>query len=291
MAKKGFLLLNLAGIGYGKAKKIVEFFPDIDQILKIKHHSLSNLSFLSAKDIDRLTSLQKLELLSKELRLIEEARVEVIDIFDRNYPALLRQIASPPLVLYIKGDKRLLNSESLAVVGMRNSSEYGETVAYNFSASLAKLGLTIVSGLAKGIDTSAHKGALDAGGLTVAVLGSGLNYIYPRQNQRLADQIFAKGLVISEYPLECRPLAENFPRRNRIVSGLSKGVVVIEAAQRSGALITANFALEQNREVFAVPGRVDKTESKGPHSLIKEGAKLTESVEDILEEIGLLKVK
>jgi DNA processing protein len=285
MAKKGAVLLNLAGIGPAKVKKIVEYLSDLDRIVKLKNSDLGEFSFLSKKDIDRIISLKSSKILESELKLIERDKIKVIDFFETEYPYYLKQINYPPLVLYLKGNIDLLDTESVAIVGTRTPTKYGRLTAFNFAYKLCCLGLNIVSGLALGIDKAAHEGALAASGPTVGVLGSGLNCIYPGQNRKLARSIFEKGLMVSEYPLNTKPLASNFPRRNRIISGLSKGVVVIEAAQRSGALITANFALEQNREVFAVPGNIDQFQSKGPHSLIKEGAKLTESVEDILEEL------
>ncbi|MCF7873286.1 MAG: DNA-processing protein DprA [Candidatus Omnitrophica bacterium] len=291
MAKKSSILLNLAGIGPTKVKKIVECLSDLDDILKLKNSDFRNFSFLRKKDIDRIISLKNSTLLEDELKLIEKYKLKVIDLFDSNYPYYLKEISSPPLVLYTKGDINLLGKESVAIVGTRTPTSYGKEIAFDFSYKLGSLGVNIVSGLALGIDSSAHKGVLKAGGSTVAVLGSGLSYIYPRQNKRLAESIAKEGLLVSEYPVKTVPLASNFPRRNRIISGLSQGIVVIEAAQRSGALITANFALGQNREVFAVPGRISDFQSKGPNSLIKEGAKLVDSIEDILEEINLSMVE
>ncbi|MCF7869985.1 MAG: DNA-processing protein DprA [Candidatus Omnitrophica bacterium] len=291
MAKKSSILLNLAGIGPAKVKKIIEYLPDLDNILKLKDSNFRNFSFLGKKDIDKIISLKNSTLLENELKLIERYKLKVVDLFDSDYPYYLKEISSPPLVLYLKGNIKLLGKESVAIVGTRTPTNYGKETAFNFSYKLSSLGVNIVSGLALGIDTSAHKGALKAGGTTTAVLGSGLNYIYPRQNKRLAESIAKEGLLVSEYPIEAAPLASNFPRRNRIISGLSKGVVVAEAAQRSGALITANFAVGQNREVFALPGDIDKFQSKGPNSLIKEGAKLVDSIEDILEEINLSRIK
>lgn len=287
MANKGSILLNLAGVGPSKVKKIIDCLPDLNQILKLNSSDLRSFSFLNKKDIDKIISLKKSKTLDDQLRLIEKNKVKAIDLFDSDYPYYLKQISSPPLVLYAKGNLELLHQESIAIVGTRIPTDYGKSIAFDFSCQLCSSGLCVVSGLAKGVDTAAHKGALSVAGSTVAVLGSGLNYIYPRQNNKLADLIFEKGLVVSEYPLNTAPLASNFPRRNRIISGLSRGVIVIEAAQRSGALITANFAVGQNREVFAVPGRINDFQSKGPNSLIKEGAKLVDSIEDVLEELNL----
>lgn len=287
MAKKGSILLNLAGLGPLKCKKIIENLPDINNLLEIKNSQFTNFSFLTLKEIQQIIKIRDSRLFSDELEAIAENKFKVIDIFDDSYPYLLKQISSPPLLLYLKGNVELLKNYSLAIVGTRAPSEYGKRVAFSFSAQLADFGFTVVSGLARGIDTEAHKGAIRKSASTIAVLGSGLNKIYPLQNKALAKHICQEGLLISEYPINTPPLAKNFPQRNRIISGLSQGVLVVEAAARSGALITANFALSQNREVFAVPGNISQSQSKGPHSLIKEGARLIDSVEDILDEINI----
>ncbi len=291
MAKKASLLLNLAGLAPAKVCKILKHLDDIDQLFQLKRSELAAFSFLEDNDVRKILSLINSREVDAELALIEKYQVKTIDIFDPDYPYLLSQIHSPPLILYAKGDIKLLKSLSIAVVGARNSSSYGKTVAFDFSYQLASLGVNVVSGLARGIDTQAHRGALEAGGPTTAVLGSGLSYIYPYQNQKLAHSIFNKGLVISEYPMREKPLPQNFPRRNRIISGLAKGVMIVEAAKRSGSLITANFAVSQNREVFAVPGLINQQQSEGTNALIKEGAKLAASVDDLLEELNLAEIK
>ncbi len=228
------------------------------------------------KDIQRLYE--------KELKDAEKNNIKILTWEDEVYPQRLRQIFDSPPVLYIRGD--LEEGFSLAVVGSRRASFYGLQQAYNLSFKLAQMGTVIISGLARGIDTQAHKGALDASGKTLAVLGSGLLNIYPQENRRLAQRIAQQGCVFSEFPLRTPPLSVNFPRRNRILSGLSWGVIVVEAAKKSGALITADFALEQGREVFSLPGRVDSPTSQGTLNLIKQGAKLVSTVEDILEEFS-----
>jgi len=202
------------------------------------------------------------------------------------YPAALRQIHDPPLALYIRGSVPI-EGAAVAVVGSRHASRYGLQTAERLSYELALRGVTVVSGLARGIDGAAHRGALKAGGRTIAVLGSGLSVVYPPEHEPLAQQITQQGALVSEYPMTMQPLAQNFPRRNRLISGLSLGVVVVEAAARSGALITADCALEQNRDVFAVPGPITTPTSQGTHHLLKQGAALVTSVEDILEELGL----
>jgi DNA processing protein len=200
---------------------------------------------------------------------------------------LLKQIYDPPPVLYVKGEKYMFNNSSLAVVGSRKSSTYGRNVAISFAKELASMEVNIVSGMARGIDSFAHKGAIDAGGPTTAVLGCGIDIVYPPENEKLMKKIFECGCVISSFPLASPPLSANFPARNRIISGLSLGTIVIEAAKKSGSLITADFALEQGREVFAVPGSIFSPYSRGTHKLIKQGAKLVENIDDILDELFL----
>ena len=202
-----------------------------------------------------------------------------------DYPCLLKEIYDAPPLLYYMGDIHVSAAPCLAIVGSRRHTAYGKDVAYKFAADLAQYNITVVSGMARGIDTWAHKGALDAGGNTIAVLGCGLDICYPPENRTLMEKISKSGAVISEFPPGIEPFPQNFPRRNRIISGLSAGTIVIEAGERSGALITTDFALEQGREVFAVPGGIKSPYSKGCHKLIKEGAKLVEKVEDILEEL------
>jgi len=241
---------------------------------------------LSLRQKELFFQLSERKWAEEELEKAKKENIEVIDFFSPFYPSLLKEIGCPPLVIYVRGEKESLNKRCFAIVGTRLASLYGKMMAEKIAFSLASLGLVIVSGLARGIDTYAHKGALK-GGLTIAVLGSGLLNIYPKENLTLAEKIAEKGALVSEFPLEEPPFKKNFPQRNRIISGLSEGVLVAEAPQRSGALITARFALEQNREVFALPGEAFSPLSKGTHLLIKEGAKLVDSLEDILEELNL----
>ena len=212
--------------------------------------------------------------------------MEIVTILDEDYPELLRQIHDPPPFLYVRGELLPEDQKALAIVGSRQCSEYGRAVARRISQELARRGFTIVSGLARGIDGAAHEGALSVGGRTLGVLGCGVDVAYPLEHLSLKEAISKQGAVISEFPLATAPVPENFPRRNRVISGLCLGVIVVEAADQSGALITATSALEQGREVFAVPGPIGSKTSVGTHRLIKQGAKLIEGVEDILEEIS-----
>jgi len=221
----------------------------------------------------------------KELEEIQGKGVKVVTLEDADYPFGLKNIYDPPPVLFIKGDILKTDEKALAIVGTRKASRYGLETAQKLAYELAALGITIVSGMAEGIDTAAHMGALAAKGRTLAVFGCGVDVIYPKDNKILADEIAQSGALVSEFPIGAGTEKGNFPRRNRIISGLSMGVIVVEGHYDSGAMITAKAALDQGREVFAVPGNIEMQQSKGPHWLIKQGAKLVETVEDVLEEL------
>jgi len=220
-----------------------------------------------------------------DLLWLEASNHALISIFDEAYPYLLKQIHDPPLCLYLNGSKTMINSDQIAIVGSRKPTALGLKVAAKFAADLSDQGLVVTSGLAFGIDAAAHTGALNRSGKTLAVLGTGCDLIYPRHHERLALRILERGLIISEYPLGTGAFPSNFPQRNRIVTGLTMGTLIVEAALRSGSLISARLAMEQSREVFAVPGSIYSLQSAGCHRLIKDGAKLTQSVEDIVEEL------
>jgi DNA processing protein len=209
-----------------------------------------------------------------------------VTLGDADYPKLLLEIPDPPLLLYCRGQLQFLNRPALAVVGSRNATAQGVRNAEQFARAFSEAGLTIVSGLAQGIDAAAHRGGLAAGGSTIAVLGSGADVVYPPANAALTAEIAERGLLLSEFPLGSKPLAHNFPRRNRLISGLAQGCVVVEAALASGSLITARAAAEQGREVFALPGSIHSPLAKGCHALIKSGAKLAESADDVLSELS-----
>ncbi len=242
---------------------------------------------LNKKTTENLLELRKKIDLSSSFLRLRENKIECQILADNNYPENLKKIDSPPFVLFLKGKIRATDSKAVAVVGSRRMSQYGLKVTQKLVNDLVKEKVTIVSGLARGIDTVAHQTALKAGGRTIAVLGSGLEKIYPPENKSLTEEIVRKkqGAVISEFPPEQGPMAANFPARNRIIAGLSLGTLVVEGAARSGSLITARWAAEQGREVFAVPGPIDALGSQAPLFLIKQGAKPVESAEDILEEL------
>lgn len=275
----------ISGIGSQRLKKLLGAFGGAPKVFLASESKLKKVEGIGDKIAREITGF-RFENLKKELDLAKKLKVRIITLEDKEYPQNLKNIYDPPICLYLKGEFRGEDALSLAIVGSRRASFYGLTCAEKFAFALGKLGISIVSGLARGVDTQAHKGALKSGGRTLAVLGSGLNRIYPPENKKLAEGISECGAVISEFSLDTKPLAQNFPRRNRVISGLSQGVIVVEAARNSGALITADFALEQGREVFAVPGKVDSATSFGANQLIKQGAKLIDSVEDILEEIS-----
>ena len=229
---------------------------------------------------DRSTEIEK------ALRWVENPGHAILTLADSLYPKQLLEISDPPALLYVSGVTDLLSRPSLAIVGSRNSTPQGLATAKSFARSLGNAGFAIVSGLALGVDSAAHRGGLDSQGSSIAVIGTGIDIVYPKRNESLASEIGTRGVIVSEFSLGTPPLAGNFPRRNRIISGLTQGCLVVEAALSSGSLITAKLAAEQGREVFAIPGSIHSPLSKGCHALIKQGAKLVESAQDILEELG-----
>ena len=235
---------------------------------------------------DLLFDFDPSESVDRSLTWAAQPGQHIITLADAAYPKALLEIADPPSVLYVRGQIGLLQKPGLGIVGSRNATPQGLQTAENFSRTLAAKGLTIVSGLALGIDAAAHRGALAAGGETIAVIGTGADRLYPARNRELALAIVEQGAIVSEFPLGTPAIAANFPRRNRIISGLSRGVLVVEAALESGSLITARLAAEQGREVFAIPGSIHSPVARGCHRLIKQGAKLIETAQDILEEFG-----
>lgn len=281
------LILNsIQDIGFIRFNNLIKRFGSVQAVFKATRPQLEGVENIGPKIAERILSADKTGIISAEMELIDKYAVTVLSYYDKGYPENLKNIYDPPILLYVKGKLVPEDGYAIAIVGSRAASGYGITTAGRISCELAEKGITVVSGLAKGIDAAAHKGALKIKGRTVAVLGSGLAEVYPPQHKDLSEEISLNGAVISEFPMRLAPLKENFPRRNRIISGLSLGVVVVEASRNSGALITADFALEQGRELFAVPGQARARTSFGPNMLIRQGAKLVESADDVIEEIG-----
>ena len=284
--KQSLIALNLVkGLGSIKIKALLEHFKSALNVFGASSGELKKIEGISSKIVSAIAKIKNSREFKEELELIEKNNIKAITINDENYPKNLKEIYDPPIVLYVKGDILACDDTAVGIVGSRRASYYGLSFAERIAYELSNLGITVVSGMARGIDTKAHRGVLRAKGRTLAVLGSGLNNIYPPENKRLSEEITQFGAVVSEFPLNTKPLAGNFPRRNRIISGLSLGIVVVEAARNSGALITARLGLEQGREIFSVPGRVDSRISYGTNQLIREGAKLLNSIDDILEEL------
>lgn len=292
------ILQHLPGVGASTYWKLLERFPSIGSVFQSSPEKYADL--LPDEAVVQMRDLQNdgerselVRTVRADLEWADRHQVQVIDTDHELYPELLREIKRPPPVLYVAGDPAQLSFPQVAVVGSRNPTPSGRGAAFDFSKSLAAAGFTVTSGLALGIDAAAHQGALACQGKTVAVLGTGIDQVYPRRNKALADQIVQSGgALVSEFPLGITAQPSNFPQRNRIISGLSYGTLVVEAAVRSGSLITARFALQQNRELFAIPGSIHNPLAKGCHELIKQGAKLAESADDIVEELkGFLQMK
>ncbi len=279
-------LHRLPGVGAAELRRLLDRFGSAAEALRAPPKELEDCG-LSSTTIKGLRELDW-DAVDDDLRWLEAPEHHLLHEGDPGWPSLLGQIPDPPAVLYCHGRVELLSSPQLAMVGSRNPTASGRETASAFAAHLSGIGLTITSGLAKGIDAAAHEGALRAGGPTLAVLGNGPDVIYPREHRDLQARIAEQGLVVSEFPPGTTPRRALFPRRNRIISGLSVGTLVVEAALRSGSLITARTAAEQGREVFALPGSIHNPLARGCHRLIRQGAKLVESAEDILEELGSL---
>ncbi|UCC39534.1 MAG: DNA-processing protein DprA [Candidatus Aminicenantes bacterium] len=265
------------------AKKIVDNFPQISDAFKAPREELIALG-LGDEEARALTSSKILDQAQREIEKLKQKEFSILTLEHKDYPEYLREIFDPPFVLYCAGKVEALKGPAVSIVGARKPSPYGRAVAERIAHDLASRGIIIVSGMARGVDSIAHWGAI-RGGKTVAVLGSGLEYIYPKENRKLFEKITEKGAVVSEFPRNSPPLSFHFPIRNRIIAGLSLAIVVVEAAQRSGSLISARLALEQNREVMAVPGNVTSELSQGTNWLIKTGAKPVECWEDVVEEL------
>lgn len=273
------------GIGNTGYQRLLQYFNTPENVFQASKRELSKIEGIKKDSISAIINFNLADEVNRELSLIDKYGVSLIATKDPFYPKNLARVPDAPSLLYVKGVLKEVDEWAVSVVGSRMATHYGKTVTERLCADLAKKGITIVSGMARGIDTAAHCGALMGGGRTMAVLGSGIDVIYPAENKRLYERIVENGAVISEFPMGTPPYSQNFPIRNRIISGLSLGVVIVEATHRSGSLITAQLALDQGREVFAVPGSVGSFKSMGTHNLIKQGAKLVEYANDIVEEI------
>ena len=285
-SQKYWLALNMVvGVGKTLFHRLVATLGSPHKVFQATRRELQGIDRLPGKTADQILGFDVDRNAEREFKLVEAMGAQILTLESPDYPELLKSIYDPPPVLYYKGKNPKDLTPSLAVVGTRLASSYGKIAAERLCGSLASMGLCIVSGMARGIDTIAHKAALEAGGSTLAVFGCGLDLTYPPENGSLKKQIIERGAILSEFPMSSKPDRNNFPARNRVISGLSHGTLVIEAGQKSGALITAQFSLEQGREVFSIPGNIYSGKSQGTNQLIKMGAKLVDSPEDVVEEL------
>ncbi len=281
-----WVALNLVpGVGSVYIKRLLDRFQTPEAVFKASMKELLEVEGLGVKAANEIKKGPSEQAVKKELSLLDQFGGKLITIKDKAYPPRLRSIYDPPPLLYLKGELRKEDELAVSIVGSRKTTPYGRWITEKISRALVRNGVTIVSGMARGVDSVAHWGAISEGGRTLAVLGCGVDVVYPPENRNLFAKIIEQGAVLSEFPMGSPPEGGHFPKRNRIISGLSMGVVVVEAGPDSGSLITANYALEQGREVFAIPGNVGAGGSRGTNRLIKDGAKLVESSDDILEEI------
>ncbi|KPJ49406.1 hypothetical protein AMJ40_05575 [candidate division TA06 bacterium DG_26] len=277
----------IEGIGERRLKALVEIFGTPEEVLRASRSSLKASGKLSDSLVERIVEFDQLRLVERHVEAMRRHHVQLITSIDSDYPESLGQLSDSPPLLYVRGQIRPQDRLAVALVGSRRATAYGKLMAQKLATGLAKAGVTVVSGMARGIDTVAHRSALQAGGRTIAVLGCGVDIVYPPENRTLMAGIIESGAVISEFPMGTEPLPGNFPARNRVISGLSLGVVAVEAGKTSGVFSTARWAAEQGRDVFAVPGNASSTMSIGTNILIRQGAKLTTDVEDIFEELGI----
>ena len=288
MAEEIFYWLALSlipGIGSILIQRLLDRFKTPEAVFRAPTKELLKIEGLGRKVAGEIQKGPLEKVVERELSLLKEVGGKIVTLQDDDYPKRLKDIYDPPALLYVRGELRREDELAVAIVGSRKTSPYGRWITEKIGQDLARHGVTVVSGMARGIDSVAHKGALQGGGRTIAVLGCGVDVIYPSENRNLFYQIIGHGAILSEFPMGSPPEGGHFPRRNRIISGLSIGAVIVQASAESGSLITAGYALEQGREVFAVPGNVGAEGSRGTNQLIKDGAKMVESSEDILEEI------
>ena len=283
--QEALMVLNaVGGLGPIRIRELMAYFGSPTDICSATLEELHNSHLIPAKIAQNIVHFSKDKFLSAEYNLMQTRGVEVITCLDDLYPCSLKEIPYAPLCLYVKGQKEVLGQLSIAMVGARQATFYGKKTAKQLAGDLARAGVVVASGLARGIDTASHQGCLEAGGKTIAVVGCGLNHVYPQENKALMEKIALQGAVVSELAMDMPPVAQNFPRRNRLIIGLSKSLVVVEAAERSGALITVDFALEQGKDVFVVPGLIDNPMAQGSNRLMKDRAKVVLCSQDILAE-------
>ncbi len=280
-------LYSIPSIGPAKMRNLIAAFGSPEAVLEASARQLMSVEGIEKKTAEKIKKGPNERFVKEQLEKIREYDVSLLSYWDEKYPEILKKIYDPPAFLFFKGNPEVFNNDAVAIVGARVPSEYGKIITERFAEEICRQNLTVVSGFARGVDTIAHKTVLKNNGVTVAVLGNGLDWIYPAENKSFINQMYDKGAIVSEYAMGAKPDAGNFPKRNRIISGLSLGVLLTEAGAKSGALITALYALEQNREVFAVPGNITSGKSLGTNRLIKEGAKPVMSVNDIFEELNI----
>ncbi|TCT16413.1 DNA processing protein [Natranaerovirga pectinivora] len=286
-----YWMCNIKGIGQKKTAKLLDCFGDPEGVWRASEKDLSNVAILRTNDIKKIIESRDEESINIGYKRLQERNIKFITIDDKEYPPQLKNIYDPPFGIYNKGILPNEKKLKIAIVGARKCTSYGKEMAKYFARELANLGVEVISGLARGIDAYAHQGAIEGKGKTYSVLGNGLNICYPQENISLFMEVEKQGGIISEYNLDVKPNPSHFPLRNRIISGLSDGILVIEAAKKSGSLITAEISLEQGREVFALPGRITDKLSEGTNEIIKMGGKMVTSIEDILEEFQYIMPK
>ncbi len=285
-------LYSVPGIGPARMRKLISSYGSPQNVLNASARSLMSLEGIDIKTAEKIKTAVNDKFVQSQLEQLKNNNVQILTFWDSSYPDRLKRIYDPPVFLFIKGDLKLLETKGIGVVGSRVPTSYGKVITEQLSLEIAQNNLTIISGFARGIDSIAHNAALKCGGKTIAVLGNGLDITYPAENKRFLKAFENQGLFVSEYPFGTNPDAGNFPKRNRIISGLSLGVLVTEAGGKSGALLTAMYAIDQNREVFAVPGPITSGKSTGTNNLIKQGAKLIQGINDITSELsGQLSLK
>ena len=281
--KKYWIWLScIKGLGSVRKQILLNRYKTPEKIYTLKKEEILQIRGFHETLAENIICRKNRENLEKQIEALQKQNIKILTIEDKEYPEILKTIYDYPVSIFVKGNEKILNTPAIGIVGCRESSSYGEKVAQYFAYHLSKRKINIISGLAKGIDSQSHIGAIKAKGITIGVIGSGLDIVYPKENEYLYDKIIKEnGAIISEYPLGVKPIKMNFPARNRIISGMSKGIIVIEAKKKSGTLITVDFALEQGRNVYVVPGNIDEVNSVGTNDLIKQGAQMVTTHKDI----------